>query len=340
MSVSSDSFMSEFSVESFVSTTTFETTSGVITNTTTSDSMESVSETVYDFTPVQSPPKQRLGFHFYCWIIAFFFWHFDFYLFLIFFSHADSLSIMYMLFCFQFPWFMALTSLYWTVSTPRADYPSWCLIPTCFIGLPKNHETNEILADYAKRRLGSRVQYRKVGKNQLAVPLYCDRCQIFKAQHVHHCDRCNQCFGRMDHHCFGFGYCIHFHNHKAFLLFLFWSSILCITAIRFMAPELLPMAYRRWKTPAKSPIETLFFKIVFVGFINAFVGAVGLIKLQIKNWKMLSKNETTIESDENKRQPSVVKSLENIMVVMGSNPLLWFWPIPTSVGNGYNFSTK
>lgn len=42
----------------------------------------------------------------------------------------------------------------------------------------------------------------------------------------------------MDHHCPIIGRCIHMHNHKFFLLFLFWSTVLCGYAVCMVIPSL------------------------------------------------------------------------------------------------------
>ena len=48
---------------------------------------------------------------------------------------------------------------------------------------------------------------------------------------IHHCSRCKRCVYKMDHHCPWTDNCVGYKNIKAFMLFLFYASLLCIYGV-------------------------------------------------------------------------------------------------------------
>jgi len=104
----------------------------------------------------------------------------------------------------------------------------------------------------------------------------CGKCRIFKPDRCHHCRICDKCVLKMDHHCGSFSpptrhpfppqadchhppmlgaavflnNCVGFRNHKAFLLFLFYATLACITLALFGAQTFLAIfAGRRRDIP-------------------------------------------------------------------------------------------
>ena len=60
---------------------------------------------------------------------------------------------------------------------------------------------------------------------------YCPECNGPKPPRSHHCRKCNRCIMRMDHHCPWVGSCIGIKNQKQFILFNFYTLIVCVYAI-------------------------------------------------------------------------------------------------------------
>ena len=55
----------------------------------------------------------------------------------------------------------------------------------------------------------------------------CIYCKSYKPYRTHHCSTCGICYARMDHHCLFLGRCVALRNHKTFLVFLFYSILMC-----------------------------------------------------------------------------------------------------------------
>ncbi|KAL1835911.1 hypothetical protein VTJ49DRAFT_5895 [Mycothermus thermophilus] len=54
---------------------------------------------------------------------------------------------------------------------------------------------------------------------------FCKKCQARKPDRAHHCSTCRRCVLKMDHHCPWLATCVGLYNHKAFLLFLIYTTL-------------------------------------------------------------------------------------------------------------------
>lgn len=55
---------------------------------------------------------------------------------------------------------------------------------------------------------------------------FCHKCNLRRPFRTHHCSRCDSCVLRMDHHCNWIANCVGIYNHKYYLLFLVYISLL------------------------------------------------------------------------------------------------------------------
>ena len=62
--------------------------------------------------------------------------------------------------------------------------------------------------------------------NEFPTKRHCDVCQLPKPPRTSHCKYCRRCVPKMDHHCGWTNNCVGEKNHKYFILFLFYMSLL------------------------------------------------------------------------------------------------------------------
>lgn len=122
---------------------------------------------------------------------------------------------------------------------------------------------------------------------------FCRKCQIPKPDRAHHCSLCNVCILKMDHHCPWLGgRCVGLHNYHSFLLFLLYTTLLCIYVTIFTSSVLFG------DIPSSRQIAELtvvnWALLCLVGFIFGLcVGGFGIHHLFL-----CCRNRTTIESME------------------------------------------
>lgn len=71
------------------------------------------------------------------------------------------------------------------------------------------------------------------------------------------------------------------------------------------------------------------------------MGSLSVISLTYFNWTMLFQNNTTLEKMTFKNPKKYNFGIKhNFLQLFGTNPFLWFVPINTSQGSGYEFPKK
>jgi len=175
--------------------------------------------------------------------------------------------------------------------------------------------------------------------------IWCHDCLNFKPPRTHHCRTCNKCCLKMDHHCKWTGNCVGYFNHKYFCLFLFYASIgLAHTLLLFL-----------WRTVDifyidKNPIFR--YKILLgLNYLITLPVTIGIMVLLKHQWRVVSRNTTSIEVSKRKWQEIDAKNMippenfrwfydyglmENIKDTMGPSIPTWFVP-QNQLGDGLKF---
>ena len=174
-----------------------------------------------------------------------------------------------------------------------------------------------------------------IGDDDYKRKRYCLICNAFKPERSHHCSVCNKCVLNMDHHCPWVDNCIGFYNRKFFMQLLFFVVILTIyvdiTEIYFV----IDMSIKLFKQHVKYS-EIIHFGFVIICYIAILVFTF-IISMFLKfHLKLVLNNSTTIESLDQEHKIENTKfnigKRQNWEQVFGTEPLLWFFPLPTKSG--------
>ncbi|MFH4977923.1 hypothetical protein AB6A40_004632 [Gnathostoma spinigerum] len=177
---------------------------------------------------------------------------------------------------------------------------------------------------------------------------YCFTCGVVKPQRACHCKTCGRCVLRRDHHCPVLGECIHFHNHKYFVLFLFWAEMLCIFTLLTVLPDVIRQLNFNGKPffPIEKSISMSF---VISGVATALICGVSLGIFLSEQVRALLRNQTTMERVKRVSYGSkgpygdglmtydLGSKRRNFESIFGPNPWLWPFPVHSAVGDGYSF---
>lgn len=165
----------------------------------------------------------------------------------------------------------------------------------------------------------------------------CKWCVKYKPERSHHCRYCKRCVLKMDHHCPWIMNCVGFANHKFFFLTVMYSAAIT-SYISFVIYETVldsankDMPHVNRFLLVLCFVDSTFFAILMTSFWGFHV------------WLML-RGMTTIEycdqvssgrkgSKESKWDRGII---ENVFVVLGDQPLLWFLPYDSNRGDGIHF---
>ncbi|ETV72360.1 hypothetical protein, variant [Aphanomyces astaci] len=74
---------------------------------------------------------------------------------------------------------------------------------------------------------------------------FCRKCNVPKPDRTHHCSACGSCIAKMDHHCVFLNKCIGLENYKFFVLFLWWSAVVCLDTAYLTWTHVFGLAFDR-----------------------------------------------------------------------------------------------
>ncbi|XP_065920669.1 palmitoyltransferase ZDHHC3-like isoform X2 [Dysidea avara] len=101
----------------------------------------------------------------------------------------------------------------------------------------------------------------------------CSKCETFRPPRAHHCRVCRRCVRRMDHHCPWVNNCVGEYNLKFFMLFLFYTGLLCMWSLLMVMTDW----YYTWDEPMERVDMILTILLLFECIVfGLFIGAVGL----------------------------------------------------------------
>ncbi|KAJ7651630.1 zf-DHHC-domain-containing protein [Mycena polygramma] len=177
-------------------------------------------------------------------------------------------------------------------------------------------------------------------------PRYCRMCERPKPPRTHHCRQCGKCVLRMDHHCPWINNCVGHFNHGYFIRFLFYVDLACSYHVAMVTRRVFySMNARYWDEP--DSLELIFIILNYVACVPVLM-SVGAFSLY--HFNALMNNTTTIEGWEKDKVATMVRRgkirevkfpynvgrRRNIESILGPNPWLWCWPIPTP-GTGLKY---
>eukprot|EP01102_Stenamoeba_stenopodia_P011755 TRINITY_DN362_c3_g4_i2.p1 TRINITY_DN362_c3_g4~~TRINITY_DN362_c3_g4_i2.p1 ORF type:complete len:359 (-),score=40.70 TRINITY_DN362_c3_g4_i2:702-1778(-) len=177
---------------------------------------------------------------------------------------------------------------------------------------------------------------------------YCQKCRKFKPDRCHHCSLCRRCILKMDHHCPWVNNCVGFGNYKFFQLVLLYTVLLsgfveCANAVLIKNMDFKNLT-----------ADEVFILVDEAIAVVVFLGIVFFSGMHIR---FAIENVTTIETYEKRRHterrmkamgetsyayinPYDIGGCANWKQVFGENPLVWFLPIESSMGNGCHFPVR
>ena len=174
-----------------------------------------------------------------------------------------------------------------------------------------------------------------IGDDDYKRKRYCLICNAFKPERSHHCSVCNKCVLNMDHHCPWVDNCIGFYNRKYFMQLLFFVVMLTIYVDISEFYFVADMCMKLFKKHIRYS-QLIHVGLVVICYIAVFIFSIIITMFLKFHIKLVFDNSTTIESLDTEHKKDNEKfnicKRQNLEQVFGSEPLFWFFPIPTKKG--------
>ncbi|CAO3624215.1 unnamed protein product [Cunninghamella blakesleeana] len=191
-------------------------------------------------------------------------------------------------------------------------------------------------------------------KNGETGPRYCRTCEAYKPPRTHHCRVCKRCVLKMDHHCPWINNCVGFGNYPHFFRFVFFVNLTCGYALILLFWRIYIILDTTNIINLNHPLKISEMILLILDFVATFIVVFSVGILGIYHTYCLFRGQTTIEGSERSKVRRLIRRrkiskvdfpydlglLKNISSVLGSNPLLWFFPQSAVSGDGLTFSIK
>lgn len=164
------------------------------------------------------------------------------------------------------------------------------------------------------------------------------KCNTRRPERTHHCSICQICVLRMDHHCAWISNCVGQFNHKYYILFLIYTSLLTWMMAIINSLAIISLTVDDVKVWS---LEAAYYEL---SGVTSFVICALTTNLAIYQTKMISLDRTTLEDLTNQFDKNKIRSLQNAELIMGERVVFTkngcigffitvmtsFWWLPTS----------
>jgi len=196
------------------------------------------------------------------------------------------------------------------------EEPEWC-------------ESNNSGDNDSGHKKGDTKEIKRSGQRR-----HCKWCEKYKPDRTHHCRACRECILKMDHHCPWLDNCVGWHNHKYFLLVVYYSAALSLWLASSLFQDTLDstmIGIEYWKMVVFLSTETL----------GVFLAIILMIFSGFHTWLFLN-GLTTIEFCEkslhktfqSRYSHGIIQDLYNNL---GPHWYLWLLPLYPPEGDGCHF---